>query len=187
MPPSASSQSSARDLKIGRIKNLRYIADNKWLPPSASQISSLIDLDSTPPAAVSTPLLQTQLTARFQRNFRFLARFASSESSATPCRHSVAVPCRYHYRSHLHLTPHSSSSPSRSKIRVAFASRASLEESASSRTDYKWCNRDEQLRWLPRREQYSQLAEQCADAATSRKLLHRRVSRTTIAIVSRFA
>ena len=80
-----------------------------------------------------------------------------------------------------------SSPSSRSKIRVAFASSARPEESVSFRPDYELCSRDKQLRWLSRREQFSQLAEQCADAATSRKLLHRRVSRTTIAIFSRFA
>ena len=77
-------ESSAEELEIGRVKNLRLFADDEWLPPSASQIPYLIYLDLTPPPAVSTPLLQTQLTARPQRNVRLPARFVSTESSTVP-------------------------------------------------------------------------------------------------------
>ena len=84
LPNTLNAESSAEDLKIGRVENLRLFVDDEWLPPSASQISSLIDFDLTPPPAVSTPLSQTQLTARPQRNVRFPAPFASAESSTVP-------------------------------------------------------------------------------------------------------
>ena len=81
-PLIASSQSSAEVFEIGRVENLCLFADDEWLPLAASQIPSLIDLDLTPPPAVSTPLPQTQLTARSKRNVRPPVRFASAESSA---------------------------------------------------------------------------------------------------------
>ena len=81
-PSIASSQSSAEDLEIGRVENFSLFADDEWLPPFASQISSLIDLDITPPSTVSTPLSQTQFNARPQRNVHLPARFVSAESSA---------------------------------------------------------------------------------------------------------
>ena len=83
-PSIASSQLSAENLKIGRVENLRFFADDEWLPLSVSQIPSLIDLDIIPPPALSTPLSQTQLTARPQRNVRLPSRFVSAESSAVP-------------------------------------------------------------------------------------------------------
>ena len=84
LPNTLNAESSAEDLEIGRVENLRLFADYEWLPPSTSQIPSLIDLDLTPPPALSTPLSQTQLTARPQRNVRLPARFVSAESSAVP-------------------------------------------------------------------------------------------------------
>ena len=89
-PSIVSSQSSAEDLEIGRVENLRLFADDEWLPPSASQIPSLIDLDLTPPPAVSTPLSQTQLTARPKRNVCPPVRFASAESSSVLPSQSLA-------------------------------------------------------------------------------------------------
>ena len=84
MPNTLNAESSAEELEIGRFKNLRLFADDEWLPSSESQIPSLIDLDLTPPPAVSTPLSQTQLNARPKRNVRPFVRFASAESSAVP-------------------------------------------------------------------------------------------------------
>ena len=84
LPNALNAESSAEDLEIGHVDNLRLFADDEWLPPSASQIPSLIDLDLTPPHAVSTPLSQTKPTARPQRNVRLPVRFASAESSAVP-------------------------------------------------------------------------------------------------------
>ena len=81
LPNTLNAESSAENLDIGRVENLRLFANDEWLPPSALQIPSLIDLDLTPPPAVSTPLSQTQLTTRPQRNVRPPARFASVESS----------------------------------------------------------------------------------------------------------
>ena len=83
-PNTQNAELSAEDLEIGRVENLRLFADEKWLPPSASQIPSLTDLNLTPPPAVRTPLSQTKLTARPQRNVRLSARFVSAESSADP-------------------------------------------------------------------------------------------------------
>ena len=104
-PSIASFQSSAKVFEIGRVENLRLFADDEWLPPSVSQSPSLIDLDVTPPPAVSTPMSQRQPTARPQRNVCLPARFASAESSAVSCRHSrVSLPCRCHSRSHTPLT-----------------------------------------------------------------------------------
>ena len=63
-PNTQNAESSGEDFEIGRVENLRLFADDEWLPPSASQISSHTDLDITPPFAISTPLPQTQITAR---------------------------------------------------------------------------------------------------------------------------
>ena len=84
LPNTLNAESSAEDLDIIRVENLRLFADDEWLAPSASQILSCIGLDLTPPPAVSTPLLQTTLTARSQRNVRLPARFVSVQSSAVP-------------------------------------------------------------------------------------------------------
>ena len=84
VPNTLNAKSSAKDLEIGRVENLRLFADDEWLPPSASQIPSLIDFDLTPPTAVSTSLSQMQLNARPQRNVCPTARFVSAESSAVP-------------------------------------------------------------------------------------------------------
>ena len=98
-PNTQNAESSAEDLEIGRVENLRLFADDEWLPPSASQIPFYTDLDLTPPFAVSTPLSQTQLTSCPQRNVRFPARFASAESTARPCNQSrVSRPCNCHSR-----------------------------------------------------------------------------------------
>ena len=63
-PNTHNAESSREDFEIGRVENLRLFADDEWLPPSASQIPSLTDLDLTSPFAISTPLSQTQITAR---------------------------------------------------------------------------------------------------------------------------
>ena len=63
-PNTQNAEASDEDLEIGRVENLRLFADDEWLPPSASQIPFLTDLDLTPPFAISTPLSQTQITAR---------------------------------------------------------------------------------------------------------------------------
>ena len=82
LPNTLNAESSAEDLEIARVENLRLFADDEWLPPSASQIPSLIDLDLSRPPAVSTPLSHTPLTARPKRNVRPLVSFASAEWSA---------------------------------------------------------------------------------------------------------
>ena len=69
------------------------------------------------------------------------------------CRHNrVLLPFCYHSRSHLLLVPLYLGSSSRLKIWVAFASRVSLKTSSSSRSDYDWFSRDEEIQWLFRRE-----------------------------------
>ena len=83
-PNTQNAESSAEDLEIGRVENLRLFADDEWLPPSASQIPSLTDLDVTPPFGVSIPLSRMQLTVCPQRNVCLCARFAFAESSAVP-------------------------------------------------------------------------------------------------------
>ena len=91
LPNTQNAESSADDMEIGRVVNLRLFADDEWSPPSASQIPSLTDRDLTPPPVVSTPLSQKQLTARPQRNVRLPASFVSAESSAAslPSQSSV--------------------------------------------------------------------------------------------------
>ena len=92
-PPNTQNlESSAENIEIGRVENLRLFADDEWLPPSASQIPSFTDLDLTPPFAISTPLSQTQFTARFQRNVLLPARLVSADSSAAflPSKSRVA-------------------------------------------------------------------------------------------------
>ena len=91
-PNTQNAESSDEDLEIGRVENLHLLADDEWLPLSASQIPFLTYLDFTSPFAISTPLSQTQITARPQRNVRLPARFAPAESSAVhlPSQSSVA-------------------------------------------------------------------------------------------------
>ena len=62
MSNTQNAESSVEKIQIGRVENLRLFAEEQWLPPSASQIPSLIDLEITSPPAVSTPLSQKQLT-----------------------------------------------------------------------------------------------------------------------------
>ena len=49
LPSTQNTDSSAKDLEVGRIENPRLFADDEWLPFSASQILSLTVLDFTPP------------------------------------------------------------------------------------------------------------------------------------------
>ena len=133
---------------IGRVEYLCLFTDDEWPPFSALQILSLIDLNLTPPPAVRTPLSQTQFTARPQRNDRPPARFAFCPSRVpSPCRHSL---------SHLLLTL-----PSYVLLELIYP-RISQQsgKNTCSRSDYEWRNRDEQLWWLSRREQYLRLFEQ---------------------------
>ena len=83
LPNTQNAESSAKDLAIVRVENLRLFADVDWLPPSATRAPSLTDLDLTQPLAISTPQSQTHVTARPQRNTRPPARFASSQWSAS--------------------------------------------------------------------------------------------------------
>ena len=46
-------ESSAENFEIGRVENLRLFADDEWVPPSASQIPLLTNLDLTPPPPLS--------------------------------------------------------------------------------------------------------------------------------------
>ena len=155
LPNTQNAESNAENLEIDRVENIRLFADDDWLPPSASQIPFLSDIDLTPFPAVNTPLSHTQLNARPSVMSDSLHVSRLQSRVPPPCRHSrVSLPCRCHSRSHLLLTP-----PSRGFLEsieylsFSFASRASPEDRSSSRPDYEWCNRDEQLWWLSRREQ----------------------------------
>ena len=101
LPNALNAESSAEDLEVGCVENLRLFADDEWLPPSASQIPSLIDLDLTPPPAVSSPLSQTQLTLVFSVMFVSLHVSRPLSRVPSPCRHSqVSLLYRCHGRSH---------------------------------------------------------------------------------------
>ena len=91
LPNTLNAESGSEEFEIGRVENLRLFADDEWLPPSASQIPFLIDLDLTLPPVVSTPMSQSQLTACTQRNVCLLARSASAESSAVPLQSQSSV------------------------------------------------------------------------------------------------
>ena len=146
-PITLNAKSNAENIEIGCVENLHLFADDELLPPSASLIPSLTVLDLIPPPVDSTPLSQTQLTARPERNVRLPARFASAESSAFP--HAVTIDCRSRAAVTVARTcskpcPATPSS-NRSRIRVTFAPRDSPKYSSSTRSNFEYCNRDEQL------------------------------------------
>ena len=67
--------------KIGRIDNLHLFDDSEWLPLADSQLSSLLDLDLTPPPSLRALQSQRPSNVRSQRRKQVPSRVASTHLS----------------------------------------------------------------------------------------------------------
>ena len=117
-------------------------------PPRRKSRLSLTSISFRPPLSISRCRRRNSLLVL---SVMFVSLHVSRPLSRVPplCHHSrVSRPCNCHSRSHQFLTRLNFTPSSR----FISESRASPEESSSSRSEHKWCNRDERIWRLLRRE-----------------------------------
>ena len=105
LPNTLNAESSAEDLEIGRVENMRLFADDEWLPLPHLKFRLL--LTSISPRRPLSILHCRRRNSLLVLSVMFVSLHFSRPLSLvpSPCRHSrVSLPCRCHSRSHPLLT-----------------------------------------------------------------------------------